>query len=67
MMTPEMILALLRDRATELNQRADAKVASLGVVNEAEETTEQRKIRASAQGDWQASQELLAVMAKIET
>ena len=66
MMTPETILELPGDRATELRQRADAKVASIGLVSEAEETAEQRKIRASAQGDWEAAQALWAVIGEIE-
>ena len=65
-MTPEKILELLGERAAELKQRADAKVASIGFVSEAEETTEQRKIRASAQGDWEAAQALLGLIGEIE-
>jgi hypothetical protein len=66
MMTAERILALLDERATELKERANAKVNSIGLVGEAEETTEQRKVRASAQGDWEAAEALLAVMGEIE-
>jgi len=61
-----MILELVGERATELKQRADAKVASIGFVSQAEETAEQRKIRSSAQGDWEAAQALLAVIGEIE-
>ena len=66
MMDAETIVVLLRQRATELKQRANAKVSSIGSVSEEEETKEQRKVRASAQGDWEAAEALSAVIAEIE-
>jgi len=66
MITAERILALLNARASEFQDRANAKVASIGLVSEEEETKEQRKIRASAQGDWEAAQALLSVIAEVE-
>jgi hypothetical protein len=66
MMTAERILALLNARASDFNDRASAKVASIGLVSEDEETKEQRSIRASAQGDWEAAGALLRVIAEIE-
>ena len=67
MVTAEQILGLLHERATEFKQRADAKVASIGMVSEDDETKEQRKLRASAQGDWEAAEALSAVIAEIES
>ena len=66
MMTAERILALLNARASELKDRANAKVASIGPVSEDDETKEQRRIRASAQGDWEAAEALSSVIAEIE-
>ena len=66
MMTSERILALLNARASELKDRANAKVASIGPVSEDDETKEQRRIRASAQGDWEAAEALSSVIAEIE-
>ena len=66
MMTAERILALLNARASELKDQANAKVASIGPVSEDDETKEQRRIRASAQGDWEAAEALLSVIAEIE-
>jgi hypothetical protein len=66
MMTAERILALLNQRASEFKQRADAKVASIGFVSDEEETKEQKKIRASAQADWETWRALSDVIAEIE-
>ena len=66
MVTAEQILGLIHERATEFGQRSDTKVASIGMVSADEETKEQRKLRASAQGDWEAAEALSSVIAEIE-
>jgi len=50
-MTAEEIVALLRDRAAELEQQANAKMASVGVVSKEKETEGQRRVRDSAECD----------------
>ena len=65
-MTAEEILALLRERATELHQRANVKVDTIRRVGESDETADERKIRASAQADWEAAKVLSALIEEIE-
>ena len=65
MMTADNILALLRGRAVDLKQQCEAKMSSIGIANKAE-TEEQRRIRNSAQSDFDASAELYRLIAQIE-
>lgn len=66
MMTADEIVALLQERATGLKQRASAKVSQIGLVSEEEETIDQRRLRASAQGDWEAAEILTRLIEEIE-
>jgi hypothetical protein len=65
-MGSEEIIALLRARSAELKEQADLKTSSLAGVSEANETREQRRVRDSAQCDWNASEELSALIEQIE-
>jgi hypothetical protein len=65
-MTAEEIVALLRDRAAELEQQANAKMASVGVVSRENETEGQRKVRDSAECDWYAAGVLARLIEEIE-
>jgi BMFP domain-containing protein YqiC len=65
-MTAEEIVALLRDCAAELQQQANTKMASLGVVSREEETKGQRKVRDSAEHDWYAAGILTRLIEEIE-
>lgn len=64
-MTAEQIVARLRERAAELEQQANAKMASIGVVSKEEETEEQRKVRDSAECDWHAAGVLARLIEEI--
>jgi hypothetical protein len=66
MMKTENILALLRGRAEELKQQCEAKIDSLGIVSEGTQSDEQRRIRNSAQSDFDASAELYRLSSQIE-
>jgi CHASE3 domain sensor protein len=66
MMNAASIVQLLRTRAEELMQEANAKMHSIHDVSKDTETEEQKTIRASAQCNWQAAQELSALLGQIE-
>jgi hypothetical protein len=58
MMTAEEIVTLLRERS--------AKMASIGVVDKKQETDDQRKVRASAQSDFDVAAALARLIEEIE-
>jgi hypothetical protein len=66
MITAEKIVSLLRERAAELEQQANAKIASIGVVSKEKETEDQRKIRDSADRDWHAAGVLVRLVEEIK-
>ena len=66
MMTAEEIVTLLRKRTAELHKRASAKMASIGVVDKKQETDDQRKVRASAQSDFDVAAALARLLEEIE-
>ena len=66
MMTPEMILELLGERATKLRDRAKARMSSIFPVIKGQETEEQRKVVNSAQADYEAAEILSALIEEIE-
>jgi hypothetical protein len=65
-MTIREVVALLRQRETDLLERSNAKMASIGSVSRREETEEQLKVRCSAQGDWEAAKVLRDTIEEIE-
>lgn len=65
-MKTEDILTLLRTRQGELRQRADQKVSSIGIVSKETQMEGQRKVRESAQSDWETADELLSLIEQIE-
>ena len=65
-MTAEEIVALLRDRAAELQQRANTNMASVGVVSRERETEGQRKVVDSAEHDWYAAGVLARLIEEID-
>ena len=67
-MGTQEIIALVRARAAELVERGKSKGQSLtGVNNEANETKEQRRVRHSAQCDWDTAAELNTLVEQIES
>ena len=66
MMTAESILALFRERTTELRERAKARMNSIYPVIAGKETDEQRKVVNSAQADYEAAEVLSALIEEIE-
>jgi hypothetical protein len=66
MMTAESILALLRERISELRERSKGRMRSIHPVITGEETDEQRKVVNSAQADYEAAEVLSALIEEIE-
>jgi hypothetical protein len=66
MMTAEMIIERLRQRAGELQQSAEATMARIGMISKSEETEDQRRLRNAAQSDFDTAMVLEKLVEEIE-
>jgi hypothetical protein len=65
MMKAEEILTLLRNRSAELRQQCEVKMSSVQT-SEAAQTEDQRRIRYSADADFQAADELDRLIKQVQ-